>query len=48
MTTEEKMTIDERRKYLKVMKKRYSKAGRKERGQLFEVHPFDWTLFKEY
>lgn len=36
MTTEEKMTIDERRKYLKVMKKRYSKAGRKERGQLLD------------
>lgn len=36
MTTEEKMTVDERRKYLRVMKKRYRKASRKERGQLLD------------
>jgi hypothetical protein len=36
MTTEDKMTIDERRKYLRAMKKRYCKAGRTERGQLLD------------
>lgn len=30
MSTEEKMTIDEQRKYLRTMKKRYVKADRKE------------------
>jgi hypothetical protein len=34
MSAEEKMSIDERRKYLRQMKKRYTKAGRKEKGQL--------------
>jgi len=32
----EKMTIDERRKYLRMMKKRYVKAGRKAKGQLLD------------
>jgi transposase InsO family protein len=36
MTTEEKMTVDERRKYLRQMKKRYVGAGRKERGRLLD------------
>lgn len=36
MTAEEKMTVDERRKYLGRMKKRYVKAGRKERGRLLD------------
>lgn len=36
MTAEEKMTVDERRKYLRTMKKRYVKAGRKKRGQLLD------------
>lgn len=36
MTTEEKMTVDERRKYLRRMKKRYVGAGRKERGRLLD------------
>jgi hypothetical protein len=36
MTTEEEMTIDERRKYLRKMKSRYSKATRQERGQLLD------------
>jgi hypothetical protein len=36
MTMEEKMNIDERRKYIRMMKKRYVKAGRKERGQLLD------------
>jgi hypothetical protein len=30
------MTIDERRKYLRAMKKRYLKAGRMERGRLLD------------
>ena len=36
MTTEEKMTIDERRKYLRTMKSRYRKADRKTKGQLLD------------
>lgn len=36
MTTEDKMNIDERYKYLRLMKKRYVKAGRKEKGQLLD------------
>ena len=36
MTAEDKMTIDERRKYLQMMKPRYKKATRKERGQLLD------------
>lgn len=34
MSTEEKMTIDERYKYLRRMQKRYKQAGRRERGEL--------------
>lgn len=34
MSAETEMTIDERRKYMKVMKARYQKAKRKEQGQL--------------
>jgi hypothetical protein len=34
MTTQEKMTVDERRKYLSRMKKRYQPANRPEQGQL--------------
>lgn len=33
MSTEDKMTIDERRKYLRKMRQRYMQANRKERGQ---------------
>jgi hypothetical protein len=36
MPTEDKMTIDERRKYLRTMKKRYIKAARKERSRLLD------------
>jgi len=36
MSTEDKMNIDERRKYLRRMKKRYDHASRKERGQLLD------------
>ena len=36
MSNEDKMTIDERRKYLRRMKKRYLKASREERGQLLD------------
>jgi hypothetical protein len=36
MTAEEKMTIDEQRKYLRRMKPRYAKASRKERSQLLD------------
>ncbi len=34
MTAEEEMTINERRKYLRKMKSRYSKAKRQERSEL--------------
>jgi hypothetical protein len=36
MSNEEKMTIDERRKYLRLMKPRYVKARRREKGQLLD------------
>jgi len=36
VSIEEKMTVDERRKYLKRMKPRYDKATRKERGRLLD------------
>jgi hypothetical protein len=36
MTVEEKMAVDDRRKYLRKMKKRYVKAARRKRGQLFD------------
>jgi hypothetical protein len=36
MNTEDKMTIDERRKYLKKMKQRYRKASRTERSELLD------------
>jgi len=36
MTTEEEMTIDERRKYLRLMKKRYVQADCKERSRLLD------------
>jgi hypothetical protein len=36
MTTEDQMTIEERLKYLRTMKKRYVKANRKERGRLLD------------
>ena len=32
MSNDEKMTIDERRKYLRLVKPHYRKAGRKEKG----------------
>lgn len=36
MPTEEQMTIDERRKYLKLMQRRYHRAKRPEQGQLLD------------
>jgi hypothetical protein len=36
MTTEEKMTIDERYKYLRTMKRRYSRADKKTKGKLLD------------
>jgi len=37
MCSEERMTIDEQRKYLRAMKKRYVRANRKTRAQLLEI-----------
>ena len=36
MSNDEKMNIDERRKYLRLVRPRYRKAERKERGQLLD------------
>ena len=36
MPNEEKMTIDERRKYLRLIKKRYLKTGKLGRGRLLD------------
>ena len=36
MSIEDRMTVDERRKYLRKMQKRYRKADRKERGRLLD------------
>lgn len=36
MSIEDRMTIDERRKYLRTMQERYFRAGRKERGDLLD------------
>ena len=36
MSDEDRMTVDERRKYLRMTKKRYVKADRKERGRLLD------------
>lgn len=36
MTTEEKMNINERRKYLRRKRSQYAKAGRKERGRILD------------
>jgi hypothetical protein len=36
MSNDEKMTIDERRKYLRTMKKRYIRANRKAKGELLD------------
>ena len=36
MSTEDKMTIDERRKYLRIIRQRYRKANRKEKGRILD------------
>ncbi len=36
MSTEEKMTIDERYKYFRMMKRRYERANRQEKGQILD------------
>lgn len=36
MAADEKMTVDERRKYLKKIQKQYRRAGRKEKGQILD------------
>ena len=36
MSTEDKMTIDERRKYLRIIRQRYRKANRKEKGWILD------------
>jgi hypothetical protein len=48
MSDEEKMTIDERRKYLRRMQKRYSKADRKEKGKLLDEMEQVTELHRKY
>lgn len=48
MSIEEKMTIDERRKYLHKMQKRYKKASRKEKGQLLDEMEQVTELHRKY
>jgi hypothetical protein len=48
MSTEDEMNIDERRKYLRKMQKRYSKAGRKERGRLLDEMQAVTALSRNY
>ena len=48
MSIEEKMTIDERRKYLHKMQKRYIKAGRKEKRQLLDEMEQVTELHRKY
>ena len=42
MSTHENMNIDERLKYLRVMKSRYAEGGRKEKGRLLP----EWARHK--
>jgi hypothetical protein len=48
MSIEEKMTIDERRKYLHKMQERYMKAGRKEKGWLLDEMEQITELHRKY
>ncbi len=48
MSDEEKMTINERRKYLRRMQKRYRKAGRREKGQLLDEMEYVTELHRKY
>ena len=48
MSIEEKMTIDERRKYLHKMQKRYKQASRKEKGQLLDEMEQVTELHRKY
>jgi hypothetical protein len=48
MPIEEQMTVSERRKYLKVMKARYVRAKREERGRMPERNERgDWVASQE-
>jgi hypothetical protein len=48
MSIEDKMTINERRKYLHKMRKRYRKAGRKEKGRLLDEMEQVTELHRKY
>jgi hypothetical protein len=48
MSNEEKMTIGERRKYLRRMQKRYRRAGRREKGQLLDEMEQVTELHRKY
>jgi len=48
MSREDRMNIEERRKYLRRMQKRYNQAGRKERGQLLDEMQVVTELNRNY
>jgi hypothetical protein len=48
MSIDDEMTIDERRKYLRKMQKRYAKAGRKEKGELLDEMEEVTGLHRKY
>jgi hypothetical protein len=48
MSEEEKMTINERRKYLRRMQRRYRKAGRSEKGRLLDEMEQVTELHRKY
>ena len=48
MSSEDKMNIDERRKYLRKMRKRYVKANREERGRLLDEMEAITELRRKY
>jgi hypothetical protein len=47
MPNEEKMTLNERRKYLRLIKKRYLKANKFERGRLLDEMEAITGLFRK-
>ena len=48
MSIDDEMTIDERRKYLRKMQKRYGKASRKEKGTLLDEMEKVTGLHRKY
>jgi hypothetical protein len=47
MSIDEEMTVDERRKYLRMMQKRYVRASRRERGELLDEMEIFTTMHRK-